>query len=191
MHQTSDPSTWVDLYGDALYRYALLRLRDPAVAEDIVQETFLAALSARQRFSGQSSEKTWLIGILKHKVIDHFRKHGREQHNDDIDALTRQQDACFDESGHWQTELDAWHDPEQSLEQHAFYRTLTDCVARMPEKLADLFILHVFRDMDNETLCKTLDISTTNNMWVMLSRARMRLRDCLNRHWFNEPEGKN
>ena len=190
MHQNSDPSTWVDRYGDALYRYALLRVREPTIAEDLVQETFLAALTARQRFAGDSSEKTWLTGILKHKIIDYFRKNKHEQSNDDIDALARQQDACFDERGHWLTTIDSWDDPEQSLQQQAFHRILSECVAMMPAKLADLFILHEFRDMDNDSLCKALDISSTNNMWVMMSRARMRLRDCLDKNWFGREKGK-
>jgi RNA polymerase sigma factor (sigma-70 family) len=99
MSAVSDPSTWVAQHGDALFRYALMKMRDESQAEDMVQETFLAALKARENFSGNSSEKTWLIGILKHKIIDHFRKHKREQSSDDIESLSEQLDQQFDHTG--------------------------------------------------------------------------------------------
>ena len=72
-----DPVQWLDKYGDYLYRYALMRVRDSAIAEDILQETLLAALGASQNHAGLSSERTWLVGIMKHKVVDYFRRVGR------------------------------------------------------------------------------------------------------------------
>ena len=190
MSNTSDPATWVAQHGDALYRYALMKMRDQSQAEDMVQETFLAALKARDRFSGQSSEKTWLIGILKHKIIDHFRKHKREQSSDDIESLTEQLDQQFDHTGHWNLSLARWQDPDQAHENKEFWKVFATCIAYLPDHLADLFILREIKGLSSEEICKLLDISTTNNMWVMLSRARMRLRNCLDSRWFHRDSDK-
>jgi len=185
MRSVSDPATWVAQHGDALFRYALMKMRDESQAEDMVQETFLAALKARERFSGQSSEKTWLIGILKHKIIDHFRKHKREQSSDDIESLTEQLNQQFDHTGHWSIPMRTWEQPEQAHENKEFWKIFAACINHLPDHLADLFILREIKGLSSEEICKLLDISTTNNMWVMLSRARMRLRGCLDSRWFN------
>jgi len=190
MSAVSDPSTWVAQHGDALFRYALMKMRDESQAEDMVQETFLAALKARENFSGNSSEKTWLIGILKHKIIDHFRKHKREQSSDDIESLTEQLDQQFDRTGHWSIPMRTWQEPEQAHEDKEFWKVFSACIAHLPEHLADLFILREIKGLSSEDVCKLLDISTTNNMWVMLSRARMRLRGCLDARWFNRDSNK-
>jgi len=182
---TSDPNSWVAQYGDALYRYALLRLRDTGAAEDVVQETFLSALKARKRFAGLSSEKTWLIGILKHKVIDHFRKHKHQHLSEDINSLADQQNRYFDESGHWKNDIEGWSNPDNALDELAFIAILNQCIEALPPRLAQTFILRELEDHDNETLCKALDISTTNNLWVILSRARTQLRACLDKNWFH------
>jgi len=184
MSAVSDPSTWVAQHGDALFRYALMKMRDESQAEDMVQETFLAALKAREKFSGNSSEKTWLIGILKHKIIDHFRKHKREQSSDDIESLTEQLDQQFDHTGHWSIPMRSWQEPEQAHEDKEFWKVFAACIAYLPDHLADLFILREVKGLSSEEICKLLEISTTNNMWVMLSRARMRLRGCLDARWF-------
>ena len=186
MSPLSNPDTWVDQYGDALYRYALMRLKNPAVAEDMVQETFLAALKARDRFAGKSAEKTWLIGILKHKIIDHFRKSKREYVVEDINAEADRQDHFFDPQGSWNTPIRQWERPNEALEQEEFWQVFSACVSALPTHLADLYILREINGLQTDELCKVLEISTTNNMWVMLSRARMRLRRCLESHWFDE-----
>ncbi|MCC6302489.1 MAG: sigma-70 family RNA polymerase sigma factor [Gammaproteobacteria bacterium] len=173
----------MERHGNILYRYALLRTQDAALAEDLVQETFLAALGARARFSGQSSEQTWLIGILKHKLIDHFRSGARlEQERVDDTAYL---DGLFGPSGHWAQPPAAWADPEGALEAQDFWRVFRTCIRNLPAHLADLFILRELSELPSQDVCKVLEISTTNNMWVMLSRARVRLRECLDRHWFN------
>ncbi len=185
MPQLSDPNTWLDLHGDALFRYALLRVRNTTLAEDMVQETLLAALKARARYAGDSAERTWLIGILNHKVIDHFRQTHREQPlaenmPDDYDISNE----LFDERGHWMRSPSTWSNPDQAFEQQQFWETLAACVARLPPRLAELFILREVNGLDADEICKILDISTTNNAWVMLSRARMQLRQCLEIKWF-------
>ncbi len=185
MNSSTDPATWVTRYGDALYRYALMRLRNPALAEDLVQETFLAALKAHGSFSGKSTEKTWLIGILKHKIIDHFRKSGRLLQVDNIEEEADRQDASFDERGHWNTGISNWRRPGEALEHAEFWAVFADCISTLPPHLADLYILREVNGMESAELCKVLNISTTNNLWVMLSRARMKIRHCLEARWFN------
>ena len=185
MSQLSDPNTWLDQHGDALFRYALLRVRNTTLAEDMVQETLLAALKARVRYAGNSSERTWLIGILNHKVIDHFRLTRREQPltdslPDDYDISNE----LFNEGDHWMSRPSSWSNPDQAFEQQKFWETLADCVTRLPPRLAELFILREVNGMDTEEACKVLNISTTNNACVILSRARMQLRQCLEVKWF-------
>lgn len=182
---TSDPDTWIERYGNVLYRYAVLRTQDAALAEDLVQETLLAALGARQRFSGQSSEQTWLIGILKHKLSDHFRARanagGAQEAGNDEEYLA----GMFSADGHWTSAPAPWDRPDQALEIQEFWRTFHTCLRNLPAHLADLFILREINGLPSEEVCKVLEISTTNNMWVMLSRARMRLRQCLDQLWFH------
>jgi len=181
----SGADKWLELYGNDLYRYAFFRVHDNDLAEDLVQETLLAALKGKEQFTGQSAEKTWLIGILKHKIIDHFRKSKREQLVDDIAVEADRHQARFDASGHWKIPFAEWHNPDKSLEQQQFWEVFNECVKHLPTRLADLYTLRELNELSTDEVCKLLDISTTNNMWVMLSRARMRLRDCLENGWFN------
>ncbi len=187
MQTLSDPSTWLDQYGDLLYRHALFRLNDPMAAEEMVQETLLAAWQGRARFAGKSSEKTWLIGILKHKIVDHLRKAIREQPMDEeLRSIDELNEASFDPRGHWQIDVTQWSHPDRSLEQTQFWEMLETCVAKLPRRMAALFILREIDGLSSETICKELTISSTNNLWVMLSRMRMRLRQCLDQHWFDQ-----
>ena len=177
--EPSAPEGWLDRYGDALYAYALIRVRDASAAEDLVQETLLAAITSAHRFQGESQEKTWLIGILKHKVLDHLRRSGRETRLD-ADAMQDELDkARFDEHDHWQVDVAAWSDPEGALQREEFWQVLHDCIGRLPERLGIVFALRELDGMDTDTLVKTLNISSRNNLWVMLSRARGRMRQCL------------
>lgn len=196
VNQLSDPESWVDQHGDFLYRYALLRLRDPAVAEDVVQETFLAALQARHNFAGQSSEKTWLVGILKHKIIDHFRKISRERPVHDIELRPDDPVELFQTSGEWIGHWDLergpteWAaDPGHVLEQMEFWKVLERCLSELPARMASAFTLREMEDLSSEEICKALGISATN-LWVMLHRARAHLRHCLEMNWFGQKSEK-
>ncbi len=183
----SNPAEWLDQYGDALYRFAMARLHDEALAEDLVQETLLAGLKARERFAGNASEKTWLTGILKHKIVDHFRKSSRETVQDIDDAMiSRAADSWFDERGRWRLDVGRWSSPEECLQQDQFWRVLTDCVERLPPRLSRLFALREIDGVSSDEICEILNISTTNNLWVMLSRMRLRLRNCLDANWFGK-----
>ena len=184
----SSPEAWVDAHGDVLYRYALSRLQNPTAAEDVVQETFLAAMKSRDRFGSGSSERTWLIGILKHKVVDFIRKESRERPYEDLDAPDATEEQFFDKKGHWRVGLADWQvNPRKVLEQKEFMDVLKECLVHLPDRLGRIFTL---REMDNtgsEEICKLFDISSTN-LWVMLYRARMKLRTCLQANWFGTSE---
>lgn len=173
---------WLNQHGDYLYRFALARLRDPHLAEDVVQETFLAAIKS-PNFSKQSAPRTWLTGILKHKIIDIMRKNMREIAASDL--MTDEDanmDEFFDEKGHWTERLMTWNIPEDALEQKQFLVVLQNCMDKLPSKAAQLFLMRDVHETDNDEICKELNISTTN-AWVMLYRARMGLRKCIEINW--------
>jgi len=184
MPETSpNPNAWLAEHGDYLYRYALARLRDPHLAEDAVQETLLAALQAG--FAGKSSPRTWLTGILKHKIIDQFRRQRREtplETPDEVADDTPGMDEFFAEDGHWSEPPQSWGEPASLLQQDQFLQILQDCMDLLPKKLAQIFLLREVEETDNDEICKELEISPTN-AWVMLYRARMGLRKCLEMNW--------
>lgn len=171
-----------------LLRYARLQLRDPAQAEDAVQETLLAALEGAARFAGKSSLRTWLTGILKHKIIDHLRRAGREQPltgaNDDR-SEAEAVDALFAADGHWREFPAQWGNPAAALENSRFWIAFEQCTQRLPARTARVFMMREIMDMPTEEICKELDISATN-CWVMLHRARLTLRECLELQWFGK-----
>jgi RNA polymerase sigma-70 factor (ECF subfamily) len=162
-----------------LLRYASLQLRDSHAAEDAVQETLLAALAGEGAFQGRANLRTWLTGILKHKIVDAIRRASR-------DAITVSEDeleSLFDERGHWIDPPGAWSDPDASLEQKRFFAALEACLARLPEKIARAFMMREHLGLDTGEICKELAITPTH-CWVLLYRARMALRECLNKEWF-------
>lgn len=173
-----------------LLRYAQLQLRNPVLAEDVVQETLLAAIEGASRFSGRSSLRTWLTGILKHKVIDHLRRAGREQPlagDGDDRAESDVVDALFAQDGHWQTFPAHWNNPDTALENDRFWAALEMCLQRLPARTARVFMMREIMEMPTEEICKALDITATN-CWVMLHRARLTLRECLELQWFGKPD---
>jgi RNA polymerase sigma-70 factor (ECF subfamily) len=171
-----------------LLRVAVLQLRDNDVAEDVVQDTLLAALQGAGGFSGKSSLKTWLTGILKHKIVDVIRRKGRqpvlasfdeECQIDDLDAL-------FDESGHWENPPADWGNPESALSQQQFFDVMQMCLEKLPPNTARVFVMREVMDLTSEEICKELSITSTN-LWVILYRARIALRQCLDQNWFASP----
>jgi RNA polymerase sigma-70 factor (ECF subfamily) len=178
---------WLADHGDYLYRFALARLRDPHQAEDVVQETMLAAVKSNS-YLGQSSPRTWLTGILKHKIIDLLRKQVREIPLADFvengqDFLDQpEMDEFFTDDGHWADKPQAWGKPDGELEQKQFFSVLQNCIDKLPKKLSAIFTLRDIEEESNEKICKDLDITPTN-AWVMLYRARMSLRKCLEFNW--------
>ena len=181
-----NPVNWLDEHGDVLYAYALMRVREPSQAEDLVQETLLAAFRAVENFRGESTERTWLTGILKHKVLDHFRRSGRGKTLSEEDETSMEKASLFNETGQWSIKPGNWGEPERSLEQEQFWNTMSNCIENLPEKLRLLYILREFDGIETDVLLETLNISSKNNLWVMLSRARLQLRHCLETNWFND-----
>lgn len=181
-----NPANWLGEHGDALYAYALMRVREPSQAEDLVQETLLAALTAVENYRGESTERTWLTGILKHKVLDHLRRSGREKPLSEEDEASMEKTPLFDETGQWTIKLGNWEEPERSLEQEQFWNTMSNCIENLPVKLRTLYVLREFDGIETDVLLETLNISSKNNLWIMLSRARLQLRHCLETNWFND-----
>jgi len=180
----SDPATWLDQHGDSLYRFALLRVRNPTTAEDLVQETLLAAWRAKDSFAGQATERTWLIAILKNKLIDHFRRTSRETPLPDMADTDDAIDALFNEhTDHWLHPPANWSRPDNALEQAEFWQVFQDCLAGLPARQAQAFTLTEVDGLSTEELCKAL-AAQPSNVWVMLHRARLRLRECLEQRWF-------
>jgi RNA polymerase sigma-70 factor (ECF subfamily) len=186
-----DPELWLDRHGDFLFAFAMMRLRDPVLAEDAVQETLLAALEGSGRFGGQSAERTWLVGILKHKIVDQFRRASREV------VADRSREEAFDHSeffrepgdewaGHWKLEaapIEWENTPSSAVEKAEFWRVVQGCIGELPARLAAAFTLREIDDMSTSEICSMLGV-TTNNLWVMLHRARLHMRACVEQHWF-------
>jgi len=168
-----------------LLRYAGLQLRDSHAAEDTVQETLLAALAGEAGFAGRSNLRTWLTGILKHKIIDAIRRSSREATLLAAEAGATELDALFDERGHWIDAPGAWADPDASLEQKRFFAALEACLARLPHKIAQAFMMREHLGLETGEICKELGVTATH-CWVLLYRARVALRECLEKDWFRK-----
>lgn len=172
---------------DYLLKFARLQLRNESWAEDAVSETIVAALSKPQAFGNRSQLKTWLVGILKHKVIDIFRLHARTvaletdpdagHANDELDALV------FKANGHFAQPPANWGNPEQDLQSQQFFAVLEACTEKMPPAMGRVFLMREWLELSSDDICKELGLSATN-LYVTLHRARLRLRECLELNWF-------
>ena len=178
-----DFATQVEALRPQLMRFARSQLRNDAWAEDAVSDTLLAALEKPGSFAGQSQLKTWLIGVLKHKVVDQLRRHTREatilttEDGEDLD------ESLFDRSGHWRDPVPGWGNPELALGQRQFFEVLQVCCDQLPAVQGRVFMMREWLDLDTDEICKAMQITPTN-LWVLLHRARLRLRGCLQARWF-------
>lgn len=180
-----NPEDWPYEYGDMLYRYAYRRVANKENAEDLVQETLLAGFLAYDKFTGKSAVSTWLVGILKHKIIDLFRKQRRDSvilNHDELaeDILAAQ----FDQNGAWRFNVLEWKTPDKEMENTQFLAVLNQCVARLPQRFSDLLFLRTESQLSTEDCCQLLGFETDNQLWVALSRTRIKLRQCLDVYWF-------
>jgi len=168
-----------------LLRFASLQLRSREAAEDAVQETLLAALAGESGFAGRANLRTWLTGILKHKIVDAIRRASRERPASDagLDAEAAEVENVFDERGHWDEHPDPWEHPERALEQKQFLEALERCLEGLPERTARAFMMREHLGAGTDQICQELGITPTH-CWVMLYRARMALRQCLETTWF-------
>lgn len=172
-----------------LFRYALLQLKDNQLADDAVQETLLAAWQSSANFEGKAGLRTWLIGILKHKIADHWRRGAREIAVSDFDLPDEHrgenyEDDFFTENGRWISKPAAWNDPEAALKQQEFWAIYETCQNNLPAKMAQVFMLRELVGLETEEVCQETGISDAN-YWVTMHRARLRLRECLEIRWFN------
>lgn len=171
---------------DYLFKFARLQLRNEAWAEDAVSETVLAALAKPGAFEQRSQLKSWLVGILKHKVVDLLRQHGREISvsgacdDDDTDPLDY---IGYQADGHFTQAPADWGNPEQDLCSQQFMKILDACVNQLPPAQGRLFLMREWLELSVDEICKDLDLTPTN-LYVQLNRARLRLRACLELNWF-------
>ena len=165
VNAVTDPDDWVDRHGDALYRYALLRLRSPDLAADVVQETFLEAFRARSSFSGRSSERTWLVGILRHTIMDHLRRVRREPPTGNGVSANGMSESPFDRRGHWRVGPAHWgSDPSSEMETREFWDVFNACLSNLPQGLADAFFLRELDDLGADEVQQILGIAPAN-LW--------------------------
>lgn len=177
------PDDWVALYGDYLYRYALLRLKDPSSAEDAVQETFLAGVKGLARFDGRIDIKYWLRGILRNKIVDHIRKSVRVDVVEDAEARDLMDNFWFKNSGVATRRPAPWQfDPNRAFEKAEFWSAFRSCLDKLREPMRTAFTLKMLDEVSSEDVCKILKISP-NNLWVMMHRARTQMKACLEKNW--------
>ena len=179
-----DQCDWLTAHGDYLFNLAVGQLRDPLLAEDVVQETFLAALKARGGFSGRSSDRTWLVGILRHKIYDHLRRVCRERPVRSAGGeRERQEQESWDDSLLWAHEVAAeCMEPSRRMELAEFREALETALGKLPPRIAQVFQMYEVEERPNREVCDKLKISESN-LWVMLHRARKQLREELASWW--------
>lgn len=177
----------LDALRPALVRFAALQLRNETLAEDVVQDALIAVLEKPERFAGQSSLRTYVTGILKHKIVDAMRASKRElqiesgEGQSDADVI----DALFKPDGHTVDMPRRWGEPDATLEQKDFFRVLEVCLEKLPARTARIFMMREWLEFDTDEICKEMGI-TPSNAWVMLYRARVQLRECLDLNWFGK-----
>jgi RNA polymerase sigma-70 factor (TIGR02943 family) len=176
-----NPNIWVDRYSDYLYNYTITRVSNHEIAQDLISETFLAGLKSMKNFKGEASERTWLISILKRKIIDHYRKINSKKGKAEI----RMSFTSEEDEGDWLEERVA--DPfdktaEDTLENTELGDAIQKCLQKLPEKQATIFEMKTILDYDTETICNELKI-TASNLWVIIHRARTAMAGCLEKNW--------
>ena len=187
------PDKWVHLYGDYLFSLAAMKTGNNELAEDLVQETFLSAIKAKETFRGNSTEKTWLTAILKNKIIDHYRKKDILKNADDYLADTQQGfhnsffSSAQNDFGHWTKEASpqewANETADASVNYKEFFRIVRSCIDKMPSRFVPVFLSRFIDEEDAEVICKEFNISTSN-YWVIIHRAKVLMRSCLEKNWF-------
>lgn len=178
------PEFWVQKHADYLFNYAISRVSKEEVAKDLVQETFFAGLKSKDNFLGKASERTWLVAILKRKVIDYYRKINSTKGKAEVRMSFYTEG---EKEGNWIEERvpNSWsEEATSSLESEELGITLYDCIDNLPEKYAMVFKMKTIQDMATEDICKDLEI-TSSNLWVIIHRARTQLRKCMEDNWFN------
>ena len=177
-----DPNKWIDSYSDYLFNYTISRVSDREIAQDLVQDTFLAGLKSMKNFKGEASERTWLISILKRKIIDHYRKINSNKGKAEVRINYKDSES----EGDWLEERVA--DPfdktaEDTLQNEELGEAIYNCLSKLPKKQADVFKMKTILGHETEAICNELNI-TPSNLWVIIHRARTAMADCLKENWF-------
>lgn len=189
----TNPKEWVSKYGDYLFRIAMIKVNDTETAQDLVQDTFLSAIKGLDSFKGESSEKTWLISILRNKIIDYYRKKNVFR---DTATYLNQTEMAFHEhffqedetsSAHWiaGSMPSLWKsDADETLTEMEFFKVMEECIQKMPSKFIPIFTAKFIEEEEAEKICKDYEI-TPSNYWVIIHRAKLLMRSCLEKRWFN------
>lgn len=178
-----DPNKWIDLYSDYLFNYTISRVNDRDLSKDLVQDTFFAGLKSMKNFKGEASERTWLISILKRKIIDHYRKINSKKGKAEV-RMSYNSDT--ETEGDWLEERVA--DPfdknaESVIENEELGEAIYSCLGKLPTKQATIFKMKTIEGIDTETICNELNI-TASNLWVIIHRARTAMASCMEKNWF-------
>jgi RNA polymerase sigma-70 factor (ECF subfamily) len=181
---TLNTNNWIDNYADYLYNYTITRVNNSDLAKDLVQDTFFAGLKSANNFQGKATERTWLVSILKRKIIDHYRKINSKKGQAEV-RMNFYDDG--ENEGSWLEERapQSWDNAsEKKIENEELRNQLEVCIDKLPEKYAIVFRMKTVQELETEEICKELDISSSN-LWVMIHRARTQLRKCMEDNWFN------
>lgn len=177
-----DPNKWIDLYSDYLFNYTISRVNDREIAKDLVQDTFFAGLKSMKNFKGEASERTWLISILKRKIIDYYRKINSNKGKAEVRMSYNNES----DEGDWLEERVADNfekNAEDAIENTELEEAIYNCLSKLPEKQATVFKMKTILGYDTETICNELNI-TASNLWVIIHRARVAMADCMEKNWF-------
>lgn len=178
-----NPSKWIDLYSDYLFNYTIARVNDREIAKDIIQDTFFAGLKSMKNFKGEASERTWLISILKRKIIDHYRKINSNKGQAEVRMTYTKTD---ENEGDWleeRVEDEGALNALDILENDELHDAIFDCLEKLTEKQAAVFKMKTIMNYETETICNELNI-TASNLWVLIHRARISMAECLEKNWF-------
>ncbi|WP_299778323.1 sigma-70 family RNA polymerase sigma factor [uncultured Formosa sp.] len=178
-----DATKWIDSYSDYLYNYTISRVSDSEIAKDLVQDTFFAGLKSMKNFKGEASERTWLISILKRKIIDYYRKINSKKGKAEV-RMSYSSDS--EDEGEWleeRVEDQSYKNAEDVLENTELSIAIYNCLDKLPEKQAQVFKMKTIENYDTEIICNELNI-TASNLWVIIHRARTALSSCLEKNWY-------
>lgn len=176
------PETWVDKYSDYLFNFTIVRVSDSEIAKDIISETFLAGLKSKDNFKGEATERTWLISILKRKIIDHYRKINSNKGKAEVRITYNDEES----EGDWLEERVS--DPfdktaEDTMENTELGLAIVSCLGTLNEKHSTIFKMKTIDNFDTEAICNEFDISASN-LWVIIHRARKTMAECMEKTWF-------
>ena len=179
------PDKWVQLHADYLFNYTIMRVNNHDLAKDLVQETFFSGVKGQNNFRGQASERTWLVSILKRKIIDYYRKINSAKGKKEVRMSFYEEGR---KKGSWLEESvpQSWdNEAEKKIENDELKKTLNDCISELPEKHKMVFLLKTVQEYETKEICNELGI-TSSNLWVIIHRARLQLRKCIEENWFKK-----